>query len=159
MTTLYCEGESDAEVVWQVGYELLSLFNDASILFSKDYRKAAIYKLLHREREVAYSAPKGLTAFLGRPSCSSEQLEEELTHAKRSSIKFRLIHLAAANKDVYFILKYLDMEAGWGTYYKLLEVIENFAKEALENPSHPRENIPVIAGADWVHGQQAARIR
>ena len=33
------------------------------------------------------------------------------------------------------------------------------AWEALENPSHPRENTRVIAGADWVHGQQAARIR
>ncbi len=32
-------------------------------------------------------------------------------------------------------------------------------REALENPSHPRKNTPVIAGADWVHGQQAARIR
>ena len=31
-------------------------------------------------------------------------------------------------------------------------------KETLENPSHPRENAPVIAGADLVHGQQAARI-
>ena len=26
MTTLYCEGESDAEVIWQLGYELISLF-------------------------------------------------------------------------------------------------------------------------------------
>ena len=33
------------------------------------------------------------------------------------------------------------------------------AREALENPSHPRENTRVIAGTDWVHGQQAARIR
>ena len=32
-------------------------------------------------------------------------------------------------------------------------------REALENPSHPRENTRVIAGTDWVHGQQAARIR
>jgi hypothetical protein len=31
-------------------------------------------------------------------------------------------------------------------------------KESLENPGHPRENAAVIAGADWVHGQQAARI-
>ncbi|MBE9172699.1 hypothetical protein IQ216_06240 [Cyanobium sp. LEGE 06143] len=38
-------------------------------------------------------------------------------------------------------------------------IMSKCSKEALENPSHPRENIPVIAGADWVHGQQAARIR
>ena len=27
------------------------------------------------------------------------------------------------------------------------------AREALENPSHPRENTRVITGKDWVHGQ------
>jgi hypothetical protein len=32
-------------------------------------------------------------------------------------------------------------------------------RETLENPGQPRENIRVIAGADSVHGQQAARIR
>ena len=32
-------------------------------------------------------------------------------------------------------------------------------EEALENPSHPRENTCVIAAADWDHGQQAARFR
>ena len=32
-------------------------------------------------------------------------------------------------------------------------------KEGLENPSSPRENTRVIAGTDWAHGQQAARIQ
>ena len=32
-------------------------------------------------------------------------------------------------------------------------------REALENPSNPRENTLVIAGTDWAHGQQAARIQ
>jgi hypothetical protein len=32
------------------------------------------------------------------------------------------------------------------------------SKETLENPSHLRENSREIAGADWFHGQQAARI-
>jgi hypothetical protein len=39
MTTLYNEGEIDPNVVWQVGYELLSLFNGASLLFQKKYSK------------------------------------------------------------------------------------------------------------------------
>ena len=29
--------------------------------------------------------------------------------------------------------------------------------DCLENPGHPRDNAALIAGADWVHGQQAAR--
>jgi hypothetical protein len=32
-------------------------------------------------------------------------------------------------------------------------------RETLENPSNPRENTLVIAGTDWAHGQQAARIQ
>jgi hypothetical protein len=35
----------------------------------------------------------------------------------------------------------------------------HYAKETLENPSNPRENTLVIAGTDWAHGQQAARIQ
>jgi hypothetical protein len=38
------------------------------------------------------------------------------------------------------------------------EVAITKPRETLENLSHPRENAPVIVGADWVHGQQAARI-
>jgi hypothetical protein len=33
------------------------------------------------------------------------------------------------------------------------------AKEALDNRAEPRDNASVIAGGDWVHGRQAARIR
>ncbi|MEE4461383.1 hypothetical protein V2S84_04435, partial [Azotobacter chroococcum] len=39
MTTVYCDGETDETVAWQIGYELISLFNGASILFSRSYRK------------------------------------------------------------------------------------------------------------------------
>jgi hypothetical protein len=39
MTTIYCEGEIDAEVAWQVGHELLSLFNGASVLFRESLIK------------------------------------------------------------------------------------------------------------------------
>jgi hypothetical protein len=31
-------------------------------------------------------------------------------------------------------------------------------RESLENPIHPRENIGVSVGADWVHGQQGAQL-
>jgi len=35
---------------------------------------------------------------------------------------------------------------------------ETRISDCLENPDHPRENAALIAGADWVHGQQAALI-
>jgi hypothetical protein len=128
MTTLYCEDEADPKIIWQIGYELLSLFNGASILLNKDYRKASIYKLLYEEREVDYVAPWGRTALLGPAPFSRQRIESEFERCKGTSVRFPLLHLAAVNKDVYFILKYLDMEPGWVTYYKLLEAVENFAK-------------------------------
>jgi tetratricopeptide (TPR) repeat protein len=42
-------------------------------------------------------------------------------------MRFPLIYLATENEDVYCILKYLDMEANWTTYYKLMESIKTFA--------------------------------
>jgi len=130
MTTLYCEGETDSKVVWQIGHELLSLFNGASVLLNKGYRKASIYKLLHEGREVNYVPPFGSTALLGPAPFSRHRIQKELDRCKGTSVKFPLIHLATENRDVYFILKYLDMDPGWVTYYKLLEAVENFAKTA-----------------------------
>jgi hypothetical protein len=41
----------------------------------------------------------------------------------------------------------------------LWEPMQIILRETLENPGNPRDNCPVITGMDWVHGQQAARIR
>jgi hypothetical protein len=67
MTSLFCEGEDDPIIIWQLGYELISLFNDASILFLKNYRKASIFKLLHNGSLINYVAPSGASALLGKP--------------------------------------------------------------------------------------------
>ena len=129
MTTLFCENETDPDVAWQVGYELVSLFNGASVLFNKHYRKASIFKLLYKESPVDFKPNRGGAALLGKPPFSDNRISEEYENASRSSIKFLLMHLAAENKDVYFILKYLDMESSWTTYYKLIEAVETFAEE------------------------------
>ena len=130
MTSLYCEGESNPEVIWQLGYELVSLFNGASILFSKNYRKTSIIELLHNEIPVNYVSPNGGCALLGKPSGFNQQrIDKEYENGSKSKIKFPLIHLATENKDIYFILKYLDMSESWTTYYKLMESVETFAKD------------------------------
>lgn len=161
MTTIYCEGETDPDVVWQIGYELISLFNGASILFDKSYRKASIFKLLHQEKPVNYVAQRGVAALLGMPPVSQHRINEELQNGAKSSIKFPLIHLATENQDVYFILKYLDMEASWTTYYKLMEAVETFAKNKgidLETVKNTRKiftntaNNFSLSGFDSRHG-------
>ncbi len=130
MTSLYCEGEDDASVVWQLGHELVSLYNGASILFSKSYQKASIFKLLNNESPVDYVAPSGASALLGKPSgFNQHRINQEYENGAKSSGKFPLIHLATENKDIYFILKYLDMPENWTTYYKLMEAVVTFAKE------------------------------
>ena len=129
MTTLYLEGETDADTAWQIGYELISLFNGASILFNRDYRRASIVKLLYQEAPVDYVAKRGAAGLLGNPPVSQNRITEEYANGAKSSIKFPLIHLATEKEDVYFILKYLDMESSWTTYYKLMEAVETFAKD------------------------------
>lgn len=129
MNTLYCEGETENSMVWQIGYELISLFNGASILFDMDHRKASIFRLRHKEKEVPYVPPLGSPGLFGKPPFPQARLDQEFVNAQQSSVKFQLIHLATENQDVYFILKYLDLESGWGSYYKLLEAIEHFATE------------------------------
>lgn len=129
MTTLYCENETDAETVWQIGHELVSLFNGASILYNQNYYKASIYALNHNNHDIPYQAIGGNLGLMGKPEFSQERIDEEFINAGRTSRKIQLIHLATENRDVYCILKYFDMQQGWGTYYKLLEAIEYFAKE------------------------------
>ncbi|MFJ3120441.1 hypothetical protein ACIPI6_28290 [Pseudomonas protegens] len=116
MTTLYCDGESDPNVVWQIGHELISLFNGASILFNKNYRKASIFRLLHQESPVNYVPHRSIAALLGKPSVSQERINEEFRNGRNSGITLPLMHLATENQDVYFILKYFDMEPGWTNY-------------------------------------------
>jgi len=129
MTTLYCEGETDPQMVWQIGNELISLFNGASTLFNNNYRKVSIFRLLHQEVSVDYVTKVGAAALLGKPSVDQHRIDQEFENGVKSSMKFPLIHLATENRDVYFILKYLDMEISWTTFYKLMEAVETFAKE------------------------------
>jgi len=127
MTTLYCQNESDPNVIWQIGYELVSLFNGASILLDKNARKTSIFRVLHNEKQVEYFSQNGTPALLGKPPFNQYRINEEFQNGAKSSRKFPLIHLATENKDVYFILRYLTMEPSWTNYYKLMEAVEEFA--------------------------------
>jgi hypothetical protein len=127
MTTLYAQGETDAHTVWQVGYELVDLFNGASALFAKNIRKLSIRSLLHKGSSVRWEPIEGSAALLGPAPFPQQRIDEEREHGRRLSVKFSLLHLATENEDVYFILKYLNMDAGWGAYYKLMESVEQFA--------------------------------
>ncbi|VWB52136.1 hypothetical protein BST28156_02423 [Burkholderia stagnalis] len=129
MTTLYAQDETDSHTIWQVGYELVGLFNGASALFSYNIRRVSINSLLYKGSSagVKWEPMESSAALLGPPPFPQQRIDEEREHGRRLSATFSLIHLATENQDVYFILKYLNMEAGWVTYYKLMEAVEQFA--------------------------------
>jgi hypothetical protein len=130
LTTMFAQDESDAHIVWQVGYELVGLFNGASVLFDKNSQKISIRGLGYKDREQRWEGLQNSAALLGQPTpFTQSRLDEERRKASELSGKFALLHLATENQDVYFILKYLNMDANWVTYYKFLEAVETFATE------------------------------
>ncbi len=121
MTSSFCDGEEDLRLIWQIGYELISLFNGAAILDSVDFRKIEIEKLLNKEREVKWFPKEETIGLLNKSGFVN-------TTAIPRDARLWLVDLATTNEDVYLILKYFEMDQGWQTYYKLMETLETFAK-------------------------------
>lgn len=128
MTTMFAQGETDAYTVWQLGHELLSLFNGASEIYQMNAPKLSIHQLHYQGVQQIYSPPNEVVALLGRPDFAPGRINEEFARACQFSIKHTLVHLATVERDVLYILKYLNMAPGWVTYYKLIEAVESFAK-------------------------------
>lgn len=125
--SLYFEGEEDMEMVWQVAYELLSLFNGASELYERCYRKLTIHGIHLRDKPLFYSEQLVAQGLLGRPLISRKRRDDEMKKAKKGGSRLALLVLATENDDVYMILKYLDLGRGWADYYKLMETIDSHA--------------------------------
>lgn len=127
ITTIYCQDETDSEVASQIGQELISLFNGASILLSKNYRQMFIERLLYKDIPVNLQPYNPVPALLGKPALSTEEIREQKALAKEIDIRFWLLILATENEDLYFIFKFLTMVPSWVSYYKLMETIESFS--------------------------------
>ena len=125
--SLYFENEQDSEIVWQVSYELVSLFNGASELFWQDYRKLSIHGINFQEKPVEFSAKISASGLLQRPAISPRKRDDELMKALNASPRLGLVVLATEHHDVYMILKYLDLDRGWANYYKLMETVDSHA--------------------------------
>ena len=128
MVTMFAQDEADLNTVWQLGYELLSLYNGASELLKMKAPKLSIHRLLHKEVQMDYMPENKVVGLLGNPGFPRARIAVEEGNARKLSPKFSLLHLATSNQDVLFTLKYLDMEPSWDTYYKLMETLEGFAK-------------------------------
>lgn len=126
--SLYFEGQHDPEVIWQLAYELVSLFNGASELFGIRSRKQVIRGINFCGKPVRFREQARVISLLGRPSMSTRKWIEHLSKAMQTSPRLALLILATENEDVYMMLKYLGFEPSWSNYYKLLETMETHAE-------------------------------
>lgn len=126
--SLYFNDQRDPEVIWQLAYELVNIFNGASELFSFQARKQSIREIYFLGKRVRRRQQARVIALLGRPRMHQHKWEEQLGKALQMSPRLELLVLATENEDIYMMLKYLGFEASWSNYYKLLETMETHAK-------------------------------
>lgn len=126
--SLYFNGQRDPEVIWQQAYELVNIFNGASELLSFKARKQTIREIYFLDKPVRRRQQARVIALLGRPRMHQHRWEEQLGKALQMSPRLGLLVLATENEDIYMMLKYLEFEASWSNYYKLLETMETHAK-------------------------------
>jgi hypothetical protein len=110
----------------------------------------ACYKVFQRSGDLWALAKSGKSLRkAGMPGKVIELVTDQfLSKIQTGKVKSALLtNRAGAKRDLN------DLEGATADGHGAVKI-----KETLENPSHPRENAPAIAGADWVHGQQAARI-
>lgn len=128
LKSIYCNDENDYQIVWQVGYELISLFNGACSLFDSRCWKVEIEQLQNNGLKQNYYESLDFFGLLGKPDISEEAVAHELQKAK-SDIRLMLLNKATEDEGIYLVLKYFNMEKNWVTYYKILESIEYLSKE------------------------------
>ncbi|MEH2384120.1 MAG: hypothetical protein V7K27_35420 [Nostoc sp.] len=128
LKSIYCNDENDYKIVWQIGYELISLFNGARSLFDSSYWKVEIEQLWNNGLRQDYYENPDCFGLLGKPDISEEAVAHELQKAK-SDIRLVLLNKATEDEGIYLIFKYFNMENNWVTYYKILESIEYLSKK------------------------------
>ena len=126
--SIYFENEEDENLIWQVAYELVSLFNGASKLHWSDYRPLSIHRLLLKDIPLNWREPMTPLSLLRRPSISQYKWNEEMKKALQSSERMGLIVLATENEDVYMLLKQFEMDSSWVGYYRIMETIDSHAR-------------------------------
>lgn len=127
-TSVYCDDESDSDTVWQIGYELVSLFNGANRLLDKDFRKIRIDQLWLNGNRQKFCENYRICGLLGKPYDPDNVVSAEFQRSQ-PDITFKLLIKATEDEGFYLLLKYFDMEQNWATYYKILETVEELSKK------------------------------
>ena len=126
LRSVYFNDEDDPEIVWQIGYELASLYNGILSIHKNNYRKLNLAELLHNGSALGKPPKRNIVALLGKPNISNYLYHQEFENVKMNG-HFFMMNLATEREDVYLILKYFDNEGSYINYYKALETIEALA--------------------------------
>lgn len=126
--SIYFEGEDDENLIWQISYELVSLFNGATKLFYRDARPLSIHRILLNGQQLNWREPMLPLSLLQRPAISQYKWNEEMKKALQVSARFGLMILATENEDVYMLLKQFELDNSWVGYYRLMETIDSHAR-------------------------------
>ncbi len=126
MKSIYCNNETDLEIVWQIGYELISLFNGAARLRDVNFRKLEIDRLWNKEQDVEYRPNQNLIGMLGKPDLPRHQIAEQMCRTNNDD-RLVFLNLATEHEDVYLLLKLFDLEPSWINNYKIMETVESLA--------------------------------
>ncbi|MEH6445257.1 MAG: hypothetical protein V7784_15285 [Oceanospirillaceae bacterium] len=129
LASVYFNDEDDSEVVWQIGYELASLYNGISSILTESTRKLVLAELLHNGVKVGKPLKRNIVALLGKPNISPDLYNQEFDKVKHADVRFFMMNLATEREDAYLILKYFDIEGSYINYYKALETIESLSRE------------------------------
>ncbi|MBB1391681.1 hypothetical protein H5185_20040 [Shewanella sp. SG44-6] len=161
LSSVYFDDEDDPEVVWQIGYELASLYNGISSILSESTRKLELADLLHHGVRVGKPPKRNIVALLEKPDISFYSYNQEFERVKSADVRFFMMNLATEREDAYLILKYFDIEGSYINYYKTLETLEELSKktgiaitvdEKLRKAFTNTANSYTLSGLDSRHG-------
>ncbi|MEZ8379540.1 hypothetical protein [Vibrio sp. 10N.222.55.A1] len=129
LSSIYFDEEESPETVWQVGYELTSIFNGICLILDSNHQRLKLDELLHNGVSVLKPEKQIHMAVLGHPgSLTNDMVFNEFQAAKSKNIRLFMLNLATEREDVYLLLKYFDLYHDWVNYYKMYETLEAFSK-------------------------------
>ncbi|MBD2312244.1 hypothetical protein H6G20_11275 [Desertifilum sp. FACHB-1129] len=150
--------EREAKIVWQIGYELISLVNGAFLLFDDNFRKVEIAELRHNGSLMPYCNNLKSMKMLGKPDIPEEIIQAQLTSEMDDRLK--LIHKATEDEGVWRILKYFEMGKDWATYFKIFETIKKGKKFTDEEKRFKKTaNNYSLSGINSRHGFKPVEIK
>ncbi|CAK2377178.1 hypothetical protein [Vibrio crassostreae] len=129
LSSIYFDEENSPETVWQIGFELISLFNGVCLILDPNHQRLTLEDLLHNGASVPQPEKRTAMAVLGEPdSLNKHIICQEFEDSKKRDIRLFMLNLATEREDVYLLLKYFDLYHDWVNYYKMYETIEAFSK-------------------------------